>query len=80
VLNLGPVEFELDSKLVVDNLHSNKVDNTEFGKIIAHCKCLFSFYNNSSVEFVKKQTNEVDHSLTKVTTCVASFQILVDIH
>jgi ribonuclease HI len=28
-LNLGPVDFELDSKVVVDNFHSNKIDDTE---------------------------------------------------
>ncbi|MCH92589.1 cytochrome P450, partial [Trifolium medium] len=34
-LNLGPVDFELDSKLVVDSFHSNKDDVSEFGEIIA---------------------------------------------
>jgi ribonuclease HI len=28
-LNLGLVDFELDSKVVVDNFHSNKIDDTE---------------------------------------------------
>ncbi|GAU50345.1 hypothetical protein TSUD_409300 [Trifolium subterraneum] len=58
-LNLGPVDFELDSKIVVDSFHSNKCDVTELGDIISHCKRLFStYYKNSSVEFIKRQANE----------------------
>ncbi|XP_045831568.1 uncharacterized protein LOC123922956 [Trifolium pratense] len=49
-LNLVPVDFELDSKVVEDNLHSNKSDETELGDIIANCRRLFrNLYNNSSV-------------------------------
>jgi hypothetical protein len=59
-LNLGPVDFELDSKLVVDSFRCHRKDFTEFGAIIQHCKVLFSsFYVNSSVEFVRRQANEV---------------------
>jgi hypothetical protein len=35
-LNLGPVDFELDSKLVIDSLHSNNYNIAEFGEIISH--------------------------------------------
>jgi ribonuclease HI len=52
-LNLGQVDFELDSKLVVDSLHSNKHEASEFSDIIVYCKRLFSlFYSNFSVEFI----------------------------
>jgi hypothetical protein len=45
-----------------------------------HCKSLFSqFYNNSRVEFVRRQSNEVAHSLSKAAIYLASPQILVDI-
>jgi hypothetical protein len=43
-LNLGPVDFELDSEIVVDNFHSEKDDVTEFEKIVAHFRRLFSFF------------------------------------
>jgi ribonuclease HI len=36
--NLGPIDFELDSKRVVDNLLSSRPDATEFGDIIKNCK------------------------------------------
>jgi hypothetical protein len=79
-LNLGPVYFELDSKLVIDGFHSNNHDATEFGEIISHCKRLYrSFYVNSSVEFIRRQANEVAHSLAKAATYVATPQTLVNI-
>jgi hypothetical protein len=40
-LNLGPVEFELDSKRVVDIFHSSSRDFTEFGVIMDHCKLIW---------------------------------------
>jgi hypothetical protein len=79
-LNLGLVDFELDSKIVVDSYHLNNHDVSEFGEIIAYCRRLFSlFYNNSSVEFIMRQANEVAHRLSKAATYVASSQILFNI-
>jgi hypothetical protein len=70
-LNLGPVEFELDSKRVVDR---------KFGVIVDHCKLIFSsYYRNSSVEFVRRQANEVAHNLAKAATLSASVHVLVDV-
>ncbi|WJX13206.1 hypothetical protein P8452_03622 [Trifolium repens] len=37
-LQLGPVDFELDSKRVVDSFHSLAHDYSEFGVLIDHCK------------------------------------------
>jgi hypothetical protein len=42
-VNLGPVEFELDSKRVVDSFHSSKCAFTEFGVIVEHCKSILFF-------------------------------------
>ncbi|PNY05519.1 cytochrome p450 [Trifolium pratense] len=36
-LQLGPIDFELDSKIVVDNFPSQTYDATEFGDILRHC-------------------------------------------
>jgi hypothetical protein len=33
-LNLGPIDFELDSKLAVGKFRSNNHDETEFGEVI----------------------------------------------
>ncbi|XP_045791667.1 uncharacterized protein LOC123886391 [Trifolium pratense] len=79
-LNLGPVDLELDSKVVVDKFHSNKSDDTELGDIISHCRQLFfNFYNNSSVKFIRRQANKVAHRLAKAGSYIVSPQIMVDI-
>jgi hypothetical protein len=66
LLNSGHVDFELDAKRVVDSFKSQNSDATEFGNIINNCKTLFSnFYENSSVEFMQRQANEVAHNLAK---------------
>lgn len=44
VLNLGPIDFELDTKRVVDSFLSTKHDATEFGNIIQACRSLFRCY------------------------------------
>ncbi|WJX95855.1 hypothetical protein P8452_77124 [Trifolium repens] len=59
---------------------SSRPDATEFGDIIKNCKsCLSHFYNDSSVEFIRRQANEVAHNLAKVALFSASSQVLVDI-
>jgi hypothetical protein len=37
-LNLEPVDFELDTKLVIDDFHLNNYDVAEFGEIILYCR------------------------------------------
>jgi len=77
-LQLGPIEFELDSKKMVDSFGANRHDSTEFGAIINNCKIMFNhLYENSSVEFVRRQANGVAHELAKAATLSASFHILV---
>jgi ribonuclease HI len=79
-LNLGPIDFELDAKKVVDNFLSTKHDGTEFGDIIQSCRSLFrNFYENSKVEFVRRQANEAAHALAKEATLSASSQVLYEI-
>lgn len=81
LLQLGTVDFEMDAKRVVDSINSSYTsDVTEYGNIISNCKALFSqFYENSCVEFVRRQANEVAHSLAKAALSTASSQILVTI-
>lgn len=57
-----------------------KHDVIEFKAIIDLCRALFGhIYESSSVEFIKRQVNEVVHELAKAVTLSASFQILIDI-
>jgi len=48
--------------------------------IIQNRKAIYRhYYENSGVEFVQRQTNEVVYSLLKAVTLAANFLILVEI-
>jgi hypothetical protein len=65
---------------VVNIFLSSKPNAIEFQDIIKNCKSCFSnFYNNTSVEFIQRQANEVAHNLAKVDLFPASPQVSVDI-
>ncbi|GAU39132.1 hypothetical protein TSUD_23110 [Trifolium subterraneum] len=67
-LHLNNVVFELDSKRVVDKFNNNMIDESVFGDIIKDCKHVFnSYFTNSHVEFIRRQTNGVAHNLAKLT-------------
>jgi hypothetical protein len=77
---LGPIDFEVDSKIIVDKFSSQTYDATEFDDIIRHYRFLFStYYEHFSVECIRRQANEVVHVLTKAATSLASFQLMVEI-
>jgi len=70
----------MDAKRVVDSFLSSWHDVTEFGIIIQNCKTLFrQYYENSIVEFVCRQTNEVAHKLAKAALLPTSLQVLFEI-
>ena len=59
---------------------SRKHDVTELRAIIDICRALFGhIYENSNVEFRRRQANEVCPELAKAVTLSASLQILVDV-
>lgn len=63
-LKLENIIFKLDSKVVDDNMLSRCEDITEFGAIICDCKKSLLFcWQNSHVEFTRRQINMVAHSL-----------------
>jgi len=48
--------------------------------IIHNCRTLFGlYYENSSVKFVRRQSNEIVYELVKAATLSISFQILITI-
>jgi len=68
-LHLRPIDFEFDAKKVVDSFSSTHHDVTKFGMIIHNCEIIFEqYYVNSSLEFMRKQTNVSVHRLAKATT------------
>lgn len=82
-LNLvqGYINFELDDKIVVDNLLSSKKkkkDFTNFKGITGHCRELFSiYYKDSNGKFYSKTINRIIHSLAETITFVTNFHIII---
>jgi hypothetical protein len=61
-LHYDIVDFALDSKIVVDCFNSNLEHSSELGCIIHACRQLFACnFQNSHVEFNRRQDNEVAH-------------------
>jgi len=79
-LQFANVDFEVDSKRVADYFNKGRGDVTEFGSIMDSSIQLCSSYStNSHVEFIRRQTNEVAHELTKAATSSTSFRIFNEI-
>jgi ribonuclease HI len=79
-LQLVNVDFAMDSKTVVDQFHAKGIVLTEVGGVLKECKHLFSLYfENSRVEYIKRQMNEVVHALTRIIPSLTSFNIFVDV-
>ncbi|XP_024628786.1 uncharacterized protein [Medicago truncatula] len=72
-LLLTNVDFELDAKKVVDYFNRGNNDITEFGAIVEECRRSCNLYfENSKVEFSRRQANEVAHTLAREATFLAN--------
>jgi len=79
-LQLGIVDFELDSKIVVDSLYGSKSGVSNFSAVINDCRRLLaSDLVTSDDRFIRRQANEVAHSFARVTLRHASFHIHIRI-
>jgi len=77
-LQLDIVEFEIDSKIVVDSLYDSKSGVPNYSVVINDCRRLLAFgLVTSDVRFIRRQVNEVAHCLAKAAPCHASFYIHV---
>jgi len=78
-LHYHHVDFVLDSKSVVESFNSNLVDSSELGCIQA-CRQLFDCdFQNSHVEFNRRENNGVAHELARVASSHASSHIYDDV-
>ena len=79
-LQLTNVDLEVDSKRVADYFNKGRGDVTEFGSImdnsIQFCR---NNLTNSHVEFIRRQANEVAHSLAKAAIFSTSFHVFDEI-
>ncbi|CAJ2663088.1 unnamed protein product [Trifolium pratense] len=79
-LQLQRVDFALDSKTVVDYFHKGGPNITEFGDVLNECIRRFkSYFENSRVEFNRRQANEVAHALARVAPSIARSHVFIDV-
>jgi len=79
-LQLTNVDFEVDSKIVADYFNKGRGDVTEFSSIMdSSIQFCSTYLTNSHVEFIRRQTNEVAHTLAKAATSSTSFHVFHDI-
>jgi len=74
------VDFELDSKTVVDSLYDSKSGVSRFSAVINDFRRLLaSDLVTSDVRFIRRQANEVAHSFARLALRHASFHIHIKI-
>ena len=74
------VDFVLDCKRVVDCVNSRLDDSSEFGCIITACKqLLVDRFQNSHVEFNRRQANRVAHELAQATLSNPNPHVIDDV-
>lgn len=79
-LQLGIVDFELDSKIVVDSLYGSKSGVSNFSVVINDCRRLLaSDLVTSDGRFIRRQTNEVAHSFARVVLRHTNLNIYIKI-
>jgi hypothetical protein len=59
------VQFESDSKVLVDASHSRRRNNSKFSLIVNDIIVPMSSCVNFEVKFVRKQVNLITHTLTR---------------
>jgi hypothetical protein len=74
-LQLVNMDFEVDSKTVPDNIYRTQSGVSEFSVLSKCIHMLGTDLMNSDVKFIRRQANEVAHSLTKMALSKASFRI-----
>jgi len=79
-LQLVNMNFETDSKTVVDNIYGKMQSVSDYSAIINGCRRLIACdLPNFDVKFIKREANKVDHSLARDAPCYASFRIFIRI-
>jgi ribonuclease HI len=69
------VIFESDSKLVVDAISSTHNGISEFSTLITHIQSLLRSHNYFEVKYVKRQANNVAHTLARAAYSMSSRRV-----
>ncbi|GAU43422.1 hypothetical protein TSUD_334850 [Trifolium subterraneum] len=70
---LNRVQFESDSKVLIEAIHMKRRGNSEFLSIVHDILSLMSSSINFEVKFVRRQANLVAHTLARAANSWASF-------
>ncbi|GAU26046.1 hypothetical protein TSUD_225070 [Trifolium subterraneum] len=70
---MNRVQFESDSKVLIEAIHMKRRGNSEFLSIVHDILSFMSSFLNFEVKFVRRQTNSVAHTLARATNSWASF-------
>ncbi|GAU36566.1 hypothetical protein TSUD_277720 [Trifolium subterraneum] len=70
---LDRVQFESDSKVLIEAIHMQRRGNSEFLSIVHDILSLMSSFINFEVNFVRRQANLVAHTLARAANSWASF-------
>ncbi|KAK2364380.1 putative mitochondrial protein [Trifolium repens] len=62
---LDRVQFESDSKVLVDAIYMKRRGNSEFLSIVHDIINFMSYFLNFEVKFIRRQTNSVAHTLAR---------------
>ncbi|GAU25758.1 hypothetical protein TSUD_222150 [Trifolium subterraneum] len=70
---LDRVQFESDSKVLIEAIHMKRRGNSEFLSIVHDILSFMSSFPNFEVKFVRRQANSVAHSLARAANSWSSF-------
>ncbi|GAU21899.1 hypothetical protein TSUD_33960 [Trifolium subterraneum] len=70
---LDRVQFESDSKVLVEAIHMKRRGNSEFLSIVHDIISFMSSFLNFEVKFVRRQENSVAHTLARAANSWSSF-------
>jgi len=74
------VDFEFDSKIVVDSHYGIKSGVSNYSVVINDGRHLLPFnLTTSNIRFIQRQVNKVTHSFARVASRHASFHIQIRI-
>ncbi|XVE88930.1 hypothetical protein DITRI_Ditri19aG0109600 [Diplodiscus trichospermus] len=71
-LGYSQVIFETDSKMVIDGLHANSPNHSEFGTILSSCNSDLSAEPYFKVKYVRRTANATAHLLARHSRFVSS--------
>jgi hypothetical protein len=72
MLGYHKVIFEIDCKMVVDDVHNKKQNNSEYCTVVDDCRTILSNHSYFLVAFTRRQANGSAHALARATLSHAS--------